>query len=73
MVLKFHFTQVYKGHSDGDPIIHATIDSILGALRKKDIEKLYILVANKKYKNIRSPKMLKPCNLEQIKIKKLLY
>ena len=25
------------GHSDGDVIIHSTIDAILGALRKKDI------------------------------------
>ena len=26
-----------KGHSDGDVIIHSIIDSLLGAMRKKDI------------------------------------
>ena len=46
-----------KGHSDGDVIIHALIDSILGACKLKDIG---ILFSNKKqkYKNIRSSKML---------------
>ncbi len=48
-----------KGHSDGDVIIHSVIDSILGALRKKDIGNMF--PDNKeKYKNIRSANMLKP-------------
>ncbi len=48
-----------KGHSDGDVIIHATIDAILGALRRKDIGSLY--PDNKeKFKNIRSTKLLEP-------------
>ena len=48
-----------KGHSDGDVILHCIIDALLGALRKKDIGSLYPSNKNK-FKNIRSPKMLKP-------------
>ena len=47
-----------KGHSDGDVILHAVIDAILGAMRKKDIG--YYYSNDKKFRNIRSPKMLKP-------------
>jgi len=47
-----------KGHSDGDVILHSIIDAILGAMRKKDIG--YYYSNDKKFKNIRSPKMLKP-------------
>ncbi len=47
-----------KGHSDGDVILHAVIDAILGATRKKDIGTYF--PNTKKFKNIRSPKMLKP-------------
>ena len=47
-----------KGHSDGDVILHAITDAILGALRRKDIGTYF--PNTKKYKNIRSPKMLKP-------------
>ena len=47
-----------KGHSDGDVILHAIIDSILGATRRKDIGSYF--PNSKKFKNIRSPKMLKP-------------
>jgi len=46
-----------KGHSDGDVIIHAIIDALLGACRLKDIGTIFSN-KNKKYKNIRSPKML---------------
>ena len=48
-----------EGHSDGDVIIHSIIDALLGALRRKDIGSLYPDNKNK-FKNIRSPKMLKP-------------
>ena len=48
-----------KGHSDGDVILHSIIDSILGAMRKKDIG-TFFPDNNKKFKNIRSIKMLKP-------------
>jgi 2-C-methyl-D-erythritol 4-phosphate cytidylyltransferase/2-C-methyl-D-erythritol 2,4-cyclodiphosphate synthase len=48
-----------KGHSDGDVILHAIIDALLGAMRKKDIGTFFPDNQNK-FKNIRSPKMLKP-------------
>ena len=48
-----------KGHSDGDVILHAIIDALLGAMRKKDIGSFFPDNKNK-FKNIRSPKMLKP-------------
>ena len=46
-----------EGHSDADPVLHAIIDSLLGACRMGDIGKLY---SNKdqKYKNIRSTILL---------------
>ncbi len=47
-----------QGHSDGDVILHAIIDAILGATRRKDIGSYF--PNTKKFKNIRSPKMLKP-------------
>ena len=47
-----------KGHSDGDPVLHALIDSLLGACRLGDIGKLFS-DKNKKYRNIRSTKLLK--------------
>ncbi len=47
-----------KGHSDGDVILHAIIDAILGALRKKDIGTYF--PNSKKFKDIKSSKMLKP-------------
>ena len=40
-------------------IIHSIIDSLLGAMRKKDIG-TFFPDNKKKFKNIRSPKMLKP-------------
>ena len=56
--VKIPFHSGLQGHSDGDVILHAIIDSILGATRKKDIG-TYFTNTNK-FKNIRSPKMLKP-------------
>ena len=47
-----------KGHSDGDVILHAVTDAILGATKGKDIGTYF--PNTKKFKNIRSPKMLKP-------------
>ena len=55
---KISFHSGLKGHSDGDVILHAIIDAILGAMRKKDIG--FYFPNNNKFKNIRSPKMLKP-------------
>ena len=56
---KIPFHSGLTGHSDGDVIIHSIIDSILGAIRKKDIG-TFFPDNQKKFKNIRSPKMLKP-------------
>ena len=56
--VKIPFHSGLKGHSDGDVILHATIDAILGAIKKKDIGTYF--PNTKKFKNIRSPKMLKP-------------
>ena len=45
-------------HSDGDVVLHAITDAILGATKKKDIGTYF--PNTKKFKNIRSPKMLEP-------------
>ena len=57
--LQIPFHSGLKGHSDGDVIIHSIIDALLGAMRKKDIGTLFP-DNKKKFKNIRSPKILKP-------------
>ena len=59
--IKIPFHSGLKGHSDGDVILHAVIDSLLGAMRNKDIGSLFP-DNKKKFKNIRSPKLLKPIN-----------
>ena len=56
--VKIPFHSGLKGHSDGDVILHAIIDALLGATRKEDIGTHF--PNTKKFKNIRSPKMLKP-------------
>ena len=56
--VKIPFHSGLKGHSDGDVILHAIIDAILGATRKKDIGTYF--PNTKKFQDIRSPKMLKP-------------
>jgi len=48
----------FEAHSDGDPVLHALIDSLLGACRLGDIGKSFPN-KNKKYKNIRSTQLLK--------------
>lgn len=45
------------GHSDGDPVLHAITDSILGACRMGDIGQLFS-DKSKKFKNIRSTILL---------------
>ena len=57
--IKIPFHSGLQGHSDGDVILHAIIDGLLGAMRKKDIGSLYPS-NKKKFKNIRSPNMLSP-------------
>ena len=55
---KIPFHSGLRGHSDGDVILHAITDAILGALRRKDIGTYF--PNTKKLKNIRSSKILKP-------------
>ncbi len=55
------------GHSDGDPVLHAVTDSILGACKMGDIGEKFS-DKNKKYKNIRSTILLKKI-IDQINLK----
>ena len=55
------------GHSDGDPVLHAITDAILGACQMGDIGQMFS-DKNKKFKNIRSTILLKKV-LDQIKFK----
>ena len=55
------------GHSDGDPVLHAVTDAILGACKMGDIGEKFS-DKNKKFKNIRSTILLSKI-IEQIKIK----
>ncbi|MDC1170611.1 2-C-methyl-D-erythritol 2,4-cyclodiphosphate synthase, partial [Candidatus Pelagibacter sp.] len=57
--IKIPFHSGLKGHSDGDVILHAIIDALLGALKQKDIG-TYFPSNTKKFRNIRSPKLLMP-------------
>ena len=57
--IKIPFHSGLKGHSDGDVILHSIIDALLGAMRKKDIGTIFPSNKNR-FKNIRSPKMLRP-------------
>ncbi len=56
--VKIPFKLGLEGHSDADPVLHAIIDSLLGACGLGDIGKLFSN-KNKKYKNIRSTILLK--------------
>ena len=65
--IRIPFNLGLEGHSDADPVLHALIDSLLGACRLGDIGKLFSN-KNKKYKNIRSTILLKKV-IELIKSK----
>jgi 2-C-methyl-D-erythritol 4-phosphate cytidylyltransferase/2-C-methyl-D-erythritol 2,4-cyclodiphosphate synthase len=65
--IKVPFAFGLQGHSDADPVLHALIDSLLGACKLGDIGKLFSN-KNKKYKNIRSTILLKKV-IELIKSK----
>ena len=65
--IKIPFAFGLQGHSDADPVLHAIIDSLLGACKLGDIGKLFSN-KNKKYKNIRSTVLLKKV-IELIKSK----
>ena len=55
------------GHSDGDPVLHAVTDAILGACKMGDIGQIFS-DKNKKFKNIRSSILLQKV-IDQIKSK----
>ena len=55
------------GHSDGDPVLHSIIDSILGACKMGDIGQLFSDKDNK-FKNIRSTILLEKV-IKQINLK----
>ncbi|MEI6170137.1 MAG: 2-C-methyl-D-erythritol 2,4-cyclodiphosphate synthase [Pseudomonadota bacterium] len=55
--VKIPYSMGLVGHSDGDPVIHALIDSILGSRKLGDIGTLF--PNNKKFKNKRSTFFLK--------------
>ena len=57
--VKIPFHSGLKGHSDGDVILHAIIDALLGAMRKNDIGTLFPSNSSK-FKNIKSKNMLSP-------------
>jgi len=65
--IKIPFPLGLMGHSDSDPVLHALIDSLLGACRLGDIGKLFSDKDNKN-KNIRSTILLKKV-IELIKYK----
>ena len=55
------------GHSDGDPVLHAITDAILGGCNMGDIGQIFS-DKNKRFKNIRSTILLKQV-VEQVKSK----
>ncbi len=55
------------GHSDGDPVLHAITDAILGACKMGDIGQMFS-DKSKKYKNIRSSILLRQV-IDKIKSK----
>jgi len=68
--IKIPFFLGTLGHSDGDPVLHAVADAILGACGMKDIGEKFS-DKSKKFKNIRSTILLKKI-IYEIKIKKFL-
>jgi len=56
--IKIPFSKGLLGHSDGDCLIHAIIDALLGALGEKDIGQFFP-DTDPQYKNIRSIELLK--------------
>ena len=57
MELKYPLLLGTLGHSDGDPVLHAVTDAILGACSMGDIGEKFS-DKNKKFKNIRSTILL---------------
>jgi 2-C-methyl-D-erythritol 2,4-cyclodiphosphate synthase len=61
------FAQGLEGHSDGDCLIHAIIDALLGALEEGDIGQLFP-DTDPKFKGIRSTELLREV-VEKLKAK----
>ena len=55
--IEIHFPRGLSGHSDGDCLIHAIIDALLGALGDQDIGQLFP-DSDPRYKDIRSTELL---------------
>ena len=55
--IEIPFTKGLLGHSDGDCLIHAILDALLGALGEKDIGQLFP-DTDRRYKDIRSTRLL---------------
>lgn len=55
--VKIPFSKGLTGHSDGDCLIHAIIDALLGAIGEGDIGQ-YFPDTNPRYRNIHSTKLL---------------
>jgi 2-C-methyl-D-erythritol 4-phosphate cytidylyltransferase / 2-C-methyl-D-erythritol 2,4-cyclodiphosphate synthase len=68
--IKIPFKFGLAGHSDADPVLHALIDSLLGACGLKDIGK-HFPDKDSNYKNIRSTELLKK-TVEMINSKNFL-
>ena len=68
--VKIPFQLGTLGHSDGDPVLHAITDAILGACNMGDIGEKFS-DKNKKYKNVRSTILLSKV-IDQIKNKNYL-
>lgn len=56
--LEIPFPQGLVGHSDGDALIHALVDALLGAMGEGDIGRLFP-DTEPRYKDIRSTELLK--------------
>ena len=56
--VEIEFPKGLKGHSDGDCLIHAVIDALLGATGEKDIGQIFP-DTDPRYKDIRSYELLK--------------
>ena len=56
--VKIDFPKGLKGHSDGDCLIHALVDALLGAAGEKDIGQIFP-DTDPRYKDIQSTALLK--------------